>query len=287
MEVKWWVVFSCSCFMEALSLAACALLFWKIRRMPATRRRRLFPQQVSVLALSDSLLAVSGVIYGLSGYGTRGQVSSPLLAVLFWTFDTTLLAELQIVMGFACQMFGSARVSRCLASCVWLPWLLAAPLTASQIALSSSDSFKWMHAEMLAPAVCVPFSLLIFTAILWRAHTCGSAVSRCCWRRASAYVGNFLITFAPCIAWSFLQGDPEQITLPGLLAGMGLHSNGLVNVITYFAQSRYARTELQGVESCSKPSFLVRFEGVTMADLHDAEEYGIDMLDLHDETDPY
>lgn len=181
-------------------------------------------------------------------------------AALSWTYHATLLAELHIVLGFAAQVFGAREASRCLSWCLGLPWLLAAILTAFEIRLG--DGFL----AAAAFATCVfSLALLTFAAVLLRAHSSNTAIARRSWRRAAAYTGNFLLTFAPVVC-AILVPDSNAADAPLLLwvGHLTLHLNGFINALTYFAQSRYSRVTAPSHKAqIAAQSLVVRFDGAS------------------------
>lgn len=261
----------CTVF-DGLSLVSCVWLLCKLRRLPEAQRRRLFPRQVLVLAASD-VCCVLPWSYGFRCFLEPDDDQNRWDLVWnigrCWTLHATLLAELNIVLGFGAQIFASPRASRCLSSCLWLPWLLATILTPIEMAIGGPH-LKWGAPASIFECLCFLVALLTFVAVLCRARTSNTAVARRSWRRAASYVATFVVTFAPilCLAFKTMPDSAEM----GLFAFAPFHLNGFLNALMYFAQSRYLRTTHRKSppmheEGHAPLSLVVRFEDIAADDL--------------------
>jgi hypothetical protein len=180
-----------------------------------------------------------------------------------WAHHATLLAELHIVLGFGAQMVGSLAVSRCLSSCIclWSPWLLAAVLAGFESQLGDARKTR---ASAFLVGICLLLALLTFAFVLCRACKSNTAMARRSWCRASSYVVNFFITFAPLVYATFkvpYRNKQNEMSLLWCVGFFCLHLNGFVNFLTYFAQSRYSRSAIQAPpDVLAAQSLVVRFE---------------------------
>lgn len=241
---------------DAVSLLSCAWLLCALRRLPAAQRQRLFPRQVMVLAASDVCLVIAGSDIFLEPF----KISNTVWGLArCWSYNATLLAEFHIVLGFAAQIFGAQEASRRLSRCAWLPWLLAAVIAGIEHALF----LWWGLASSCIACFCFLVSLIIFAAVLCRARASNAAVARRSLRRAAGYTANFLITFAPLVCATFLNNS-GRLSGDGVFFDVALalyRLNGFVNVVTYFAQSRYSRSALPTHRDEHEPqSLVVRFQ---------------------------
>lgn len=270
--VPWTTAFTVTTIFAAMSFGCCVWLVYRIVSLPKKARQRLFPRQMLLLAVSDILLAFSAIPYGWYRFGADG-IPPWLIPGLFWTWNATLLSELHIVVGFAFQLCSGSAAYRCFQSSLWLPWTLAALVAALQMLLIHGEAEQLISSEVFAAGVCFPSAVVVFVIVLCQTRRANNAMVFRSLRRAAVYVLNFLITCGPLALFSFLQGYCQGMTLLRLIGEVCLVSNGMVNAVTYFGQSRYVRRDLNTMRSePGASSFVVRFAGVSAADLHDELE---------------
>lgn len=265
--MAWLFAFVCISVTDFCSILACIWLIGKVCKLPGHTKHRLFPRQVLSLAIANIVLVICRVPYGWQHYDLT-NLDTVYVFNLYFSFNAVIFSELHMAVGFACQMFRCGRMLRCLRHSFFSLWIFSGIVAAAELSVTTSSSTSWQWIEVSVAAICFAVSIVVFALVLCRARRCGDSVLQRNWRRASAYVLNFVVTLAPIVFWSYLEGDDTVMSPLRLLANICLHANGLVNGFTYYQQSRYSRGKfLQREHTDPLASFEVQFGGVSQRDL--------------------
>lgn len=251
---------------NVLSALACIWLLLRLRLLPVTVRGRLFPQQVKALGLSNALFATTECIsFFMKAYDLSPEQDPVLRLFVGLGFNTALLVELSIAIGFLLQCRRWRRSLRALRSCLWMVWVLGALPAILEVGNPGATRLPLVVHESLL-GVCCGCSLVAYCAVLCHARALNDTVKSRCWHRASVYLLNTMITQVPALVVATLDDSMRtwwMVELSGALQGL----NGAINALTYFLQSRYSGLGIQELSAKDRDvSFVVQFGDTTVED---------------------
>mmetsp|Transcript_63047 Transcript_63047/g.168960 ORF Transcript_63047/g.168960 Transcript_63047/m.168960 type:complete len:394 (-) Transcript_63047:237-1418(-) len=241
---------------NSLSLGACIWLDRKIGSMPEAVRQRLFPRQMRNLARADMLISGTLLIFSVvNSPAVRLQPTFGL--VLCWIFGPTMYfgrilsacCEVQIALGVAVVWYRRPDLVPLLSRTTWAMVPASAAFTIIAYIVYPYRGYRDERCEMkVAPSDIVTaawmslatgLTIVLYAATLVKACNAPPAARNGVLLTTMLYPINFIWTSFPLLLVEIhlRLGNSEFFDVALVAEGL----NGLLNVLTYFVQSRYAR----------------------------------------------
>lgn len=277
------------------SFTACLWLLRKLLRFPPDVRRRLFPQQLIVLATGDCVLHLSTVLrelaYCFLPVGRAQLFCDHLHVMRACGVYTSVLVETHIAVTFALQAYRRFTYVDRMSGMLWILWLLSVGLVWVQFLVdpaglgSDDDNLAMGFFPAIVCLTCFAICVVAYAAMVARMATSQmpETVARRNFLRAAVYPANYFLTYGLAIV---LLGiiDAETHPQTRVVGDCLLNLNGLVNVMTYYMQSRYVNTAaaITHKDSTGRRSVLTtRTGGRTMREVSGRVEFGgVDIVDV-------
>lgn len=253
-----------------LSLLACSWVLWGLQFLDRTSRRRLFPTQITHLAIADLLFATSllgensmnHLLFGTPPDATQWLCRVWIAGARFGR-HTSVLCEVHIALCFAMVSLRWLQTLQIFKRLLLLAWVIGAGLCAvetNRYYAYYSDTYKCHtvagDAFLLFPlTVSLVVCTCAYTATLAQALRSPSAVRRAVCRRAVGFLLSFLVSYTPRIVLSYFLPSLPSYSGYRVTANVCELLSGFLNMLVYTMQSRYAkRMQNSGVWDSSNAS---------------------------------
>mmetsp|Transcript_62797 Transcript_62797/g.144623 ORF Transcript_62797/g.144623 Transcript_62797/m.144623 type:complete len:396 (+) Transcript_62797:78-1265(+) len=241
---------------NSLSLCACIWLDRKIGSMPEAVRQRLFPRQMRNLARADMLISATLLVFSV--------VNNPAIhldqtagLVLCWIFGPTMYfgrvlsacCEVQIALGIAIVWYRRLDLVPMMIRTSWVMPVASAALTVVAYYFYPYTGYTKqrcymakVHSDIITAAwmsLANGLTVVLYCATLVKAFNAPSSARNGVLLTTMLYPINFIWTSFPLLLVEFdlRLGNTDFFDVALVAEGL----NGLLNVLTYFVQSRYAR----------------------------------------------
>lgn len=229
------------CSVDALSIFACVALLVHLAREQPRMRKRLFLQQVAMLAAVDGAWASCDLLetaLGLLGVRAERRTYRSLESLWVLCVQGALALDLHIAVSLGllgCRCRGGTRILKAL--------LYAVPLcmiVAETVSFSMDADWADNQNVFTAPVALTVFtvSMLIYLSVACKRNT-SDAVRLRLRRRALIYALKFLLALGMLMLQQLCPRCSQGHHVIAVTTNLCFSSQGMLDVAAYYCQSRY------------------------------------------------
>lgn len=272
-----------------VSGVASTFLLWRLRKLAATRQRRLLVRQLTHLAagnllysIPEALLLLVGIILWDHPAAASNSAKTGMCICMIGIENVggyvMLLVECQMAVAFVTSISGSSRtmhVMYTLLVYIWPVCLLLSALDTWLVQVVWKDSEggcygkqDWMFGIFSATGFLVCLGCYVVSSVV--VGRAGRQVQRAVWSRARQYPAVAIVTLGPITIYYFIrpfllhQSEDSSLDwqeLVYLVANFLYDATGFLNFLVYALQSKYMGNRIgMGAHGAAREgSFRVNF----------------------------